>query len=156
MIKKMTALLMLLCMTFLSVISLSSCARRGYSKEQVIDMFLNNKDIILNDIENGGFTKSKKIRGIDSVNPHIKEGKLEVIFSSTAPGTGAQYCGFYYFEDEDMINDLYHQNNDEYEYIYGDNWFELREINGNNYFYLEKICDNFYYYYDDYDHDYKK
>ena len=112
-------------------------------KDEIFEIVLDNKELILAEIEADSFEKTSNIKGIKEV--HSYENYVEFYCGGSGIGSGTTYSGFYYVEDEqylpeNKVIDGYEMRNE------GAGWC-IFQVDGDNYYYFEKICDNFYYFY---------
>lgn len=127
------------------IILCSACSMKGTSqKEKIFLLVKNNQEIILEDIKNNNYSRTKKIEGIENINNREEDGYVEFLCGGKGLVPSSSYYGFYYSENNEP-NRMYFFNEDE-NFIPEGKGYIYRENDGDNVYYTEKIVDYIYYY----------
>ena len=114
------------------------------SKNDIFEMVDENHTVILQDINNGNFDNTKKIKGIEDIS--FSENYIDFFCGGNGIGSEMSYYGFYY-SPRDSIEAMQNTSHPAGEALKPDgSGYSWQEINGDNRFYAEKIMDGFYYY----------
>ena len=152
--RKIISFLLIISIFFSLSICLSSCAKRE-NKAAIFKLVEQNKSVLLEDIQNNNFERSKRINKIRDIYIDLDNGWINYGYKSGDNiWIGFYYEGFLYVENNDIFSTVHYSgmdNHPDYDITIENDTYTFREKEGGgNYFYVEKICDQFYYYYEKY------
>lgn len=127
-------------------ITLLSCESKKVTKEDIYNFVFENKEMLLESIENKDFDEVEKLKIIEKIkNKEISEDEkqlVEFLCGGSGFASATSYYGFYYTEDND-ISAIWCAGPKE-EMVPDGKGYSF--YSGDDRYYTEEICDKFYYY----------
>lgn len=128
---------------------LSGCNDRP-SKETIIDSVNENYEMILQSIKKNDFSSCNMISVIKEINSH--NNYIEFYCGGTGMGGETSYCGFYYFDNDDIqhimntLSIFIKGEKNKISFMQEGEGYVWRDTQSDNSIYFEKITDHFYYF----------
>lgn len=138
---------------FMIILLLSGCNDKS-SKETIINSVNKNHEIILQSIEQNDFSGCKMISIIKEINSH--NNYIEFYCGGTGMGGETSYCGFYYFDNDDIqhimdtLSIFMKGEPNKIAFIQEGEGYVWKDAQSDNLIYFEKITNHFYYFEQEY------
>jgi hypothetical protein len=134
-------------------ILLSGCNDKS-SKETIMNTVKENHEMLLQSIEQNDFSACNTISVIKDINSY--NGYIEFYCGGAGMGGETSYCGFYYFENDDIpyvmdtMSIFIGGEKNKIVFVQEGGGYVWKDNQSDNLIYFEKIIDHFYYFEQEY------